>query len=97
LTDGLAVRAHDGGVRVSVRVQPRASREAIRGIRNGALEVSLTAPPVDGKANAALLALLADRLGVPRRAVSLVRGDTGRDKLVAVEGISVESVIRLLT
>ncbi len=97
MTDGLAVRAHDGGVRVSVRVQPRASREAIRGIRNGALEVSLTAPPVDGKANAALLALLADRLGVPRRAVSLVRGDTGRDKLVAVEGISVESVIRLLT
>jgi uncharacterized protein (TIGR00251 family) len=97
LSDALAIRAHAGGVRVAVRVQPRASREEIRGVRNGVLEVALSAPPVDGRANAALIALLAERLQVPRRAVSLVRGETGRDKLVAIEGIAVEDALARLS
>ncbi len=97
MSDALAIRAHAGGVRVAVRVQPRASREEIRGVRNGVLEVALSAPPVDGRANAALIALLAERLQVPRRAVSLVRGETGRDKLVAIEGIAVEDALARLS
>jgi uncharacterized protein (TIGR00251 family) len=70
-----------------VRVQPRSSREAIGGTREGALMVKLTAPPVEGQANAALARLLGKVMGVPPSAVTLLRGTTGRDKLVRVEGL----------
>lgn len=75
------------GVTLRVRVQPRASRDALGGERQGALVVRLTAPPVDGRANEALARMLADALGVAPSAVRLVRGDSGRDKLVAIAGI----------
>lgn len=70
----LRVTEVHGRVRFDVRVAPRASREAIVGEHDGALKVALTAPPVDGAANAALVALIAGALGVPKRAVTLVRG-----------------------
>ena len=70
-----------------VRVQPRAKRSEIAGEREGALVIRVAAPPVDGKANAALCAFLAERLGVPKSAVSVVRGQSSRDKLVRVEGL----------
>jgi uncharacterized protein (TIGR00251 family) len=69
-----------------VRVQPRARRTELAGERAGAVLVRVTAPPVDGKANAALCALLADRAGVAPSRVSVVRGAAGRDKVVRVEG-----------
>ncbi len=75
------------GVTLRVRVQPRASRSQLGGEREGALVVRLTAPPVDGRANEALSRLLADVLGLAPSAVRLVRGDSGRDKLVAIAGI----------
>ncbi len=75
------------GLTLRVRVQPRASRNALGGEREGALVVRLTAPPVDGRANEALVRILADALGVAPSAVRLVRGDSGRDKLVAIGGI----------
>lgn len=86
----------DQGVTFSVRVKPRAHRDAVLGEREGALEVSLRAAPVDGAANAALLELLADTLGVPRRNVSLLRGDTARNKVVRVEGVSAAQVRALV-
>jgi uncharacterized protein YggU (UPF0235/DUF167 family) len=58
--------------------------------------VALTAPPVDGAANAALVAFLADALGVPQRAVTVVRGATGRNKQVRVEGVGPEAILALL-
>jgi uncharacterized protein len=70
-----------------VRVQPRASRETVGGTREGALVVKLTAPPVDGEANAALARFLARLLGVPPSAVQLVRGAAAREKLVRVAGL----------
>ena len=70
-----------------MRVQPRSSREAIGGTREGALVVKLTAPPVEGQANVALARLLGKVLGVPPSAVTLVRGSTGRDKLLRVAGL----------
>ena len=70
-----------------MRVQPRSSREAIGGTREGALVVKLTAPPVEGQANAALARLLGKVMGVPPSAVTLLRGSTGRDKLVRVAGL----------
>jgi uncharacterized protein (TIGR00251 family) len=83
----LDLRETEGGVTLRVRVQPRASRDALGGERQGALLVRLTAPPVDGRANEALARLLAGALGVAPSAVRLVRGGSGRDKLVAIAGL----------
>ena len=89
-------RASSGGIRedesrliVPVRVTPRARRNTLT-LEGETLRAWLTAPPVEGAANAALLALLAERLGLPKRAVTLLRGETSREKLVAIEGISAE-------
>jgi uncharacterized protein (TIGR00251 family) len=82
-----------GKGRIRVRVTPRARREAVDGFdAEGRLRVRLTAPPVEGEANRALTVFLARRLGVPRRAVTLVRGETARDKLIEVEGFDDESL-----
>jgi uncharacterized protein (TIGR00251 family) len=70
-----------------VRLQPRARREEIVGERGGAVVIRVTAPPVDGKANAALCALVAKVAGVAPSRVSVVRGHAARDKLVRVEGL----------
>lgn len=83
------------GVRFPVRVQPRASRSEVCGTFNGALRVRLRAPPVDGAANDALIALLAELLGVPRQHVRIVAGLTSRSKIVEIEGIDRFRVERL--
>jgi uncharacterized protein len=80
-----------------VRVQPRASRAEIGGWRpDGTLTVRVTAPPVDGAANAAVGALLATALGVKRTAVEIVHGAGGRDKLVRVAGLTPGEIRRRL-
>jgi len=84
------------GVRLRLRIQPRASREEIAGVAGDAIRVRLTAPPVDGAANEALVRFLAARLSVPRSAVELVSGRAGRTKLVAITGVSVEEAARRL-
>jgi uncharacterized protein (TIGR00251 family) len=83
----LNVREHDGGVSFELRVQPRASRDALVGLHGDALKVALRAAPVDGAANEALLDLLADALTLPRRALRLLRGERSRTKIVHVTGI----------
>ena len=85
---GINVTERRDGVRISVRVTPRASRNEIAGSQEGILRVRLCAPPVEGAANKALVSLLADVLGVPRRDVEVVAGHTGRKKVVHVVGIS---------
>jgi len=75
---------------VRVRVQPRARRDEVVGERGGAIVVRLTAPPADGKANAALRRLIAGRAGVPRARVEIVRGAGSRDKLVRAAGLDAE-------
>ena len=72
---------------MALRVQPRSRKNELAGERAGALLVRVTAPPVDGKANEAVRRLIAKRLGVPVRQVSIVRGESSRDKLIEVEGI----------
>lgn len=79
-----------------VKVQPRARRQGIVGIEAERLKIALTAPPVDGAANEALVAFLAEALGVPRRAVLIVRGQTGRLKTVRVEGTTRDAALRAL-
>lgn len=79
------------GVRLTLHIQPRASRTEFAGLHGDALKVRLAAPPVDGAANDALLRFLAERLGVPRSALALVGGATSRRKVVEVTGLSAES------
>ena len=75
------------GVELTVLVQPRASRTKVVGEHDGQLKIQLAAPPVDGEANAALVEFIAKTLGVPRRQVTLVAGDTSRRKRLRVEGV----------
>ena len=86
----------DGGVRLRVRVQPRASRSEIAGAHGEELRIRLQAPPVDGAANDALVRLLAEALGVPRSAVEIVSGLAGRSKTVVVRGIAVADAAQRL-
>jgi uncharacterized protein (TIGR00251 family) len=84
----MAVACDDGRVAdVSVRLTPRAGRDAITGVRDGVVQARVSAPPLDGKANDALCRLLAKALGVPRSRVSVVRGQTARNKVVRVDGL----------
>ena len=81
-----------GGVVLSVRVIPRAARSGLAGTRDGVLVVRVTAPPVEGAANAELIEVIARALGVGIRAVSIVSGERGRLKRVRVEGVTKEFV-----
>ena len=84
-------------MRFSIRVRPGASRNQVGGSHHGALVVKVTARAVDGQANAAVLRALAEALGVPRRAVSIVSGATSRTKLVEVEGGGDDTLEALVT
>jgi uncharacterized protein (TIGR00251 family) len=74
----------DGSITLTIRAQPGAKRSEIAGVVGGELKIRLAAWAAEGKANAALLALLADAFGVPRQAVTLLRGATSRRKVVRV-------------
>ena len=83
---------------LAIRVQPRAKRTEVAGERGGAVVIRVSAPPVDGKANEAVCRLIAQRLGVPKTAVEIVRGESARNKLVRIAGLSAdEARTRLLS
>lgn len=82
--------------RIRVRLTPRSARNEITGWRDGLLRVRVTAPPVDGKANAALERLVANALGVRKTAVSVVAGVRSREKTITIEGYSKDEVHDLL-
>lgn len=79
--------------RIAVRLQPRARRDEVVGLRGDAIVIRVTAPPVDGRANAALCAFVAKRAGVPKSAVSVVVGAGARDKVIEVLGAD-EATVR---
>lgn len=89
----------DGRVRFEVHAKPRAKKSRIVGPRGDAVEVALAAPPVDGAANEELVRVLAAALDLPRRSVSIVRGETSQKKLVAVEpgGLDLATLLARLT
>jgi uncharacterized protein len=76
---------------------PRARKDEIAGERDGALVVRVTAPPVEGRANDAVRRLLAKRLGIAPGRVSVLRGASGRDKLIEIDGMEAEAVHRALS
>jgi uncharacterized protein (TIGR00251 family) len=79
-----------------VHLVPRARRSEVVGRHGDAIRIRVAAPPVDGAANAELARFLAERLGVPSRAVTIVRGHTGRRKAVAIAGMDAAAVVRRL-
>lgn len=79
------------GVRIDVQVAPRASRDAVLGVHDGAVKIALTAPPVDGEANAALVAFLAKSLGIAKRNVVLATGQTSKRKRLELRGVDLAS------
>lgn len=92
----MTITATADGVRLTLRVQPSAARSEVAGRHGDAIRVRLAAPPVDGKANEALIALLSELLAVPKRSVVLTRGATGRSKVVEVTGVDVTTATRTL-
>ena len=84
------------GCTLSVRIHPGARKNAVTGIHDAALKISLTTPPVDGRANEALIAFLADRLQIPKARIALLSGQTSRSKSLRITGKSVAEVQAVL-
>jgi uncharacterized protein (TIGR00251 family) len=90
-------REHDGGVTFAALVTPRASRARLGPVAGDRVKIAVTAPPVDGEANAAVIDVVARALGVPRRSVHIASGETGRRKSIRVDGITLAALTGALT
>lgn len=84
------IRQIPGGVRLTLLIQPKASKNEIVGPHDGALKIRIQAPPIDGRANEELVAFLAKELKLPKRAITVLKGETGRNKIVQIDGIDAE-------
>jgi uncharacterized protein len=93
----LSIHETTSGVTLTIKVQPRARKNAIIGELGGALKIAVTAPPVDGRANDACVTLLAAALNVPRSAVTITLGQSARVKVIHVEGVSAEELRKRLS
>jgi uncharacterized protein (TIGR00251 family) len=92
----LEMHERNGALTLAVRVQPRARRDEITGEWAGALKIRLQAPPVDDKANEALISFLAGVLRIPKSAVRILAGERGRIKRVEIRGVTAKQVEALL-
>ncbi len=90
------IRERDGRVWVEVHAVPRAAKTVLAGLHGGRVKVTLAAPPADGAANEALIAFFARALGVAKRDVEVTRGETSREKTVAIRGVTAAAVRALL-
>jgi uncharacterized protein len=84
----LAIRQSDAGVTFALRVHPRAKKNGITGEIGDTLKISLTAPPIEGRANEACIVFLAELLNVPRSSITITSGQSSRNKIIHVAGIS---------
>ena len=90
------VTPRGAGVRFAIHVQPRSKKPGIDGVHGDALRVRVQAPPVEGAANDAVVAVIAEALGVPARAVHIAAGQSGRQKLVDVDGVDAAAAMSRL-
>ena len=91
-----AITATATGTMIRLRVQPRASRERLESVRDGQVRLRLTAPPVDGAANAACIAFLAKLLDISRARIQLQAGEKSRDKVIHIAGLTPAQVAMAL-
>ena len=92
----ISIRESDEGVTFAVKIHPRARKNAIAGELGDALKVSLTAPPVEGRANDACIEFFAKLLKVPRSSVTIASGQTSRNKVIRVAGLPADELRRRL-
>ena len=92
----IPIRESDGGVSFAVKVQARARKNAITGELGDALKLALSAPPLEGKANQACIGFLARLLKVPRSSVTIAAGQSSRNKIIRVTGLSAVDVEKRL-
>ncbi|MBP1761367.1 MAG: hypothetical protein H6Q64_909 [Firmicutes bacterium] len=92
----LRITTNASGVCLEVQVQPRSSRNQIVGEQDGRLKIKLTAPPVEGEANQALINYLAQLLQVPKKNVKLLKGESARHKLIEIIGVTEQELIAKL-
>ena len=90
------IQVHAEGATLALRVQPKAKRNAVLGEQAGALKVGVTAPPEDGRANEAVLALLREVFDLSRSQVVLLSGQTNRNKVVLIRGVTVAELARMV-
>lgn len=90
------LRADGEGIILALHIQPGAKKTEIVGLHGDALKIRLAAPPVDGKANEALIAYVAEQLGIPRHQIELISGQTSRGKRIRITGIAREKVENIL-
>jgi len=90
------VRDSAEGAQFALRVQPRASRNGFAGVLGDAVKLAITAPPVEGKANQAVIDYLADWFRIPKSSVVILSGETGRNKRIAIRGMRAEQVRQAL-
>jgi len=88
------LRQTDGGLALQCHIQPGASKNAFKGVHGDALKFAIKAPPVDGKANAALREFLADELDVPKSSVEIVSGESSRGKRIHIKNITADDFLR---
>jgi uncharacterized protein len=86
----------DGALTVDIAVKPRSSREGVGPVLGDRLCVAVNAPPVDGKANEAVVRVLAETFGIARSAVTIVRGETGRKKTVRLAGVTTAAFLAVI-
>ena len=96
MTMPITITPHSEGAILAVRAQPGAKRNAVLGEQAGALKIAVTAPPEDGRANAALVEVLRDWLGLKRSQVELASGQTNRNKTFLIRGLTVEALQSLV-
>jgi uncharacterized protein len=92
----IKLAAKEGGVTFAVRVQPRASKSGVAGELGGVLKLKLAAPPVDGEANEELIRLLAKLFDAPRQRIAILSGQTSKNKVVSIGGISIDEASKVL-
>jgi uncharacterized protein (TIGR00251 family) len=93
----IAIHESARGITFAVKVHPRARKNAITGVAGDALKLAINAPPVDGKANQAVIEFFADLFAIPRSSITIASGETSRNKIVRISGLSRGAVEQRLT
>ena len=92
----LEIKSYKAGIQFAAAIQPRASRNQILGIHNHCLKIKLTSPPVDGAANQACIKFLAKTFGISPSRLSIVKGETSRNKTIQLEGMNPKAFMNTL-
>jgi len=93
----LSVNKNRNDARLAVKVTPNAGRSEVSGMKDGVLQVRVAAPPDKGKANKELIDILAERLGIKKSSILIIKGQTSRHKTIGIEGMSGEELLKRIT